>query len=466
MNAAVIIPAFNEEDRIGETVRKAREIRGVSSVVVVDDGSSDATADEARRAGADIVIRLPENRGKGAALIAGAQAAAEEILVFLDADLAESASAAQALIEPVASGEADMTIALLPKPPKSGGFGFAVGLAGWGIAKFTGLRMKAPISGQRAIRREIFDRIGRLDGGFGVEVGLTIDAHRIGARIVEVPVDMSHRATGRSVKGFIHRGRQFWHIAGALVRRLGWRKANFRGDNIPAVLGIFIAAAGAVGALVSKFVGFDSHKAAESYFIAAVGFGLLGLADDLFGSREVGGFKGHFRKLIYERRLTTGVIKAVGGGAAAIWLGYRTSSGEPVRWIVDSLIIALAANTVNLLDLRPGRALFAYFVIGCAVIIAAGLKLSAVTPIAAITLAAIVSSYWDARGRAMLGDVGSNVLGASVGLLAALDAAFAWKCALIVLFFIVNYYSERSSISNLIERRPVLRWIDSRLGVR
>jgi len=466
MNAAVIIPAFNEEDRIGETVRKARMIPGVNSVVVVDDGSSDATSDEARKAGADVVIRLPSNRGKGAALVAGAQAVSEDVLLFLDADLAESASAAQTLLEPVMSGEADMTVAVLPKVPGSGGFGFAVGLARWGIAKFTGLVMKAPISGQRALRRELFERIGRLDSGFGVEVGLTIDAHRLGARIVEVPVEMSHRATGRSIMGFMHRGRQFWHIARALVRRLGWRKRNFCGDEIPAVLGISIVAAGVIGAFASRFVGFDNPDAALSYLIAVVGFGVLGLADDLFGSREVGGFRGHFRKLLNERKLTTGVIKAVGGGAIALWVGYRTSSGEPIRWIVDSLLIALAANTVNLLDLRPGRALFAYFLIACVGIIAAGLKLSAVTPIAAITVAAVVSSYWDARGRAMLGDVGSNALGASAGLLAALDAGATWKYVLIVLFFIVNYYSERSSISNLIERQPVLRWIDSKLGVR
>lgn len=215
----VLIPAYNEADRIGETVRAARGLPGVGGVIVIDDGSTDGTAEAAELAGAEQVIRMPQNGGKGAALSAGIAAAKTDMVVFLDADLGATASAAGPLIEPILVGSADMTIAVLPSVKRSGGFGFAVGLARWGIRKFTGMTMKAPISGQRAIKKEIIERMGGFDRGFGVETGLTIDAVRMGYRVEEVPVNISHRATGKDFRGFMHRGRQFVDIARALIAR-------------------------------------------------------------------------------------------------------------------------------------------------------------------------------------------------------------------------------------------------------
>lgn len=218
--AAVLIPAYNEADRIADTINAARGIAGIDEIVVIDDGSTDGTAEQAKSAGADRVIILPANRGKGTALEAGIAATDAEIVLMLDADLASSAKAAEALLEPVASGRVDMTIAVLPSVKKSGGFGFAVGLAGWGIRKFTGMTMTAPLSGQRALRKEIIERMGGFDHGFGVETGLTIDALKMGYKVEEVPVEISHRTTGKTLKGFIHRGRQFRDIARALIVRL------------------------------------------------------------------------------------------------------------------------------------------------------------------------------------------------------------------------------------------------------
>lgn len=221
---AAIIPAFNEGDRIADTIKAAREIPGVTEIVVVDDGSADNTSDEAKNAGADIVSRLSKNSGKGKALLAGIKLTDADILLLLDADLASSAAAAAALLDPVLSDRADMTIAVLPSAKGSGGFGFAVGLARWGIKKFTGQTMIAPLSGQRAMKREIIDRMGSFDPGFGVETGLTIDAFRMGYRVEEVPVEITHRHTGKTLKGFIHRGVQFKDIARALIARLIGRR--------------------------------------------------------------------------------------------------------------------------------------------------------------------------------------------------------------------------------------------------
>lgn len=220
-----LIPAYNEVDRIAETIDAARGITGVTEVIVIDDGSTDGTFNEAHNAGADRVIHMFVNSGKGAALLAGVKIAKSELLLLLDADLAASAAAASTLLEPVLEDRTDMTIAVLPPVKGSGGFGWAVGLARWGIHKFTKRTMQAPLSGQRALKKEIIDRMGGFDPGFGVETGLTIDAIRMGYRVEEVPVDLAHRSTGRDIRGFLHRGRQFKDIARALiVRALRLRK--------------------------------------------------------------------------------------------------------------------------------------------------------------------------------------------------------------------------------------------------
>ncbi len=219
MKTAIIIPAYNEEERIGATLEAVGKIPGVDRILVVDDGSTDETVAIAREAGAE-VMALEENQGKGEALRRGLVRARDaEIVVFLDADLGASAQEAGKLLHPVLEGWADMTIARFPPAKKKGGFGFVKSLARWGIQKTTGLRMESPLSGQRAMRREIIEQL-EVAAGFGVEVALTIDAFKAGFRLKEVPVNMTHAETARSWAGFCHRGKQFFAVLGVLVPRL------------------------------------------------------------------------------------------------------------------------------------------------------------------------------------------------------------------------------------------------------
>ncbi|MBE0467834.1 MAG: glycosyltransferase family 2 protein [Candidatus Desulforudis sp.] len=214
---SVIIPAFNEGPRVGRTVTAVRGIPEVSEVIVVDDCSSDDTASRAREAGAE-VLRLPANRGKGAALNAGIEKSTGMVIVLLDGDLGGSAGEARKLIQPVVEGRADLTVARFPVARRKGGFGVVKGLARAGIRYFTGLEMESPISGQRAVRRELLCKLLPLAPGYGVEVGMSIEAALHGYRVLEVPVEMRHRETGRDLKGFVHRGRQFRDIAATLLR--------------------------------------------------------------------------------------------------------------------------------------------------------------------------------------------------------------------------------------------------------
>ena len=220
---SVVIPAYNEAARVGDTVKAVVAIPFVNEVIVVDDGSTDSTAETADAAGAT-VIRTVENRGKGAALRMGVEAAGSDILALLDADLGPSAAEAECLMAPVVDGAADMAIAAFPViPGKGGGFGFVVKLARWGIARATGHVMTAPLSGQRVLRRDVWKATDGVDEGFGAEVGLTIDTLCAGFRVLEVPTTMTHRVTGRDWNAIRHRGRQFFAVARALWRRRGVR---------------------------------------------------------------------------------------------------------------------------------------------------------------------------------------------------------------------------------------------------
>jgi glycosyltransferase involved in cell wall biosynthesis len=228
-DVAVVIPARNEAERIQATVTAAAGLPGVGVVVVVDDGSRDATGKAARRAGA-VVTRHARNRGKSAAMQTGAEAVRlldqreqrerPRHLLFLDADLGDTAAQAGPLIDPVLAGTADMTIAIFTSIVKLGGHGLVVGLSGAGIRRATGWRPVQPLNGQRCLTRAAFEAARPLARGWGAETGLTIDLVRRGLRVTEVQVEMAHRATGTGLRAQLHRAHQLAGVARALATRL------------------------------------------------------------------------------------------------------------------------------------------------------------------------------------------------------------------------------------------------------
>ncbi len=235
-DVAVIIPALNEAERIAATVQAASKVAGADVVVVVDDGSADDTAARAAAAGA-AVVRHARNRGKAAAMETGAEAvrlieadrlaseaadAAENAprhLLFLDADLADSAADAGPLVDPVRAGTADMTIAIFSTRVRKGGFGTVVATAGAGIERAIGWRPVQPLNGMRCLTRDAFTAALPLAPGWGAETGMTIDLARRGIRITEVGVPLSHRATGNDWRAQLHRLRQLVDVSRALAAR-------------------------------------------------------------------------------------------------------------------------------------------------------------------------------------------------------------------------------------------------------
>jgi hypothetical protein len=394
----ILVPARDEEAVIGTTVARLRTAFPQAEVIVADDGSRDRTAEVGEAAGA-VVLRLPR-RGKGQALSAAERAAPPGALLLCDADLSGE-------LEPLLRGDGDLSVAAFAERV-GGGFGLAKRVAAALIELRSGLELREPLSGQRALSAAARTACFPVAAGFGCEVRMTIDAARAGLRIREVELPLGHRATGRDLAGFVHRARQLRDT----IYACGPLGVNFRGLRLP---------------LVGWKLGVINGPA-----VAAVA--ALGLIDDLWSGPERG-FRAHLRT-----GRTTGVLKLVGIPVVGL-LATRRLSG--------ALLVGLAANALNQLDTRPGRALKAYL-------------FAAAATDAPVGVAVLLLPY-DLREMAMLGDAGSNALGALLGLNSVKRFTGRGRWVAIGALAGLTILGERTSLGSCIERTPVLSWID-RLG--
>ena len=202
---AAIVAARNEADRIALTVAALRAELPEAAIYVADDASTDGTAEAALAAGA-VVIGRRRPHGKGANVTAAAEAALSvepppAAVLLCDGDLGDSAGRLVRLLEAVDAGECDLAVAAFSRRA-GGGFGFALGFARRAIRRLCGLETAAPISGQRAMRTEVLRATLPFAGGYGMEIGMTVDAVRAGYRLGEYELDLEHRATGRDLAAF------------------------------------------------------------------------------------------------------------------------------------------------------------------------------------------------------------------------------------------------------------------------
>ncbi|MBO8159178.1 glycosyltransferase family 2 protein [Thermosyntropha sp.] len=219
-NIACVIPAYNEEERITATIEGVKKVPEINRILVINDGSTDGTARKVKDAGAEL-LDLKVNRGKGGAMNAALPYLKDtDIVVFLDADLGETSAEASKIIKPVLEGKADLCIAAFAPPRKKGGFGLVKGTAAWIIRKTGEFDSIAPLSGQRAMTAEVLKAITPFSEAYGVELGMTLSALRQGFRVLEVPTEMRHNETGRDLKGFIHRGKQFIDVLKVIKNEL------------------------------------------------------------------------------------------------------------------------------------------------------------------------------------------------------------------------------------------------------
>jgi glucosyl-3-phosphoglycerate synthase len=213
-----LVTARNEEGGIEATVTALRAIPTIYRVVVVDDGSTDRTAERAQRAGA-AVLRV-RAVGKGDAVEAAlGRTPRADLYVLADGDLGASATGVVPLVDAVVSGGVDLAVGVLPSPP-TGGFGLVKRFASRLVEHVAGSSPREPLSGQRAVTRTCLWACRPLARGFGLESAMTADALRLGFRVEEISVQVEHRFTKKDPAGFFHRGRQGADIARAMVPRL------------------------------------------------------------------------------------------------------------------------------------------------------------------------------------------------------------------------------------------------------
>jgi glycosyltransferase involved in cell wall biosynthesis len=232
---AAIVAARNEADRVGATVRALRGAFPGARVWVADDASTDGTAEAAMLAGAEVVSR-GRPHGKGGNVTAAAEAALSvepppRIVLLCDGDLGGSAARLAPLVAAVEGGECDLAVAAFSRRA-GGGFGIALGFARWAIRRLCGLATEAPISGQRALRVEALRATLPFAKGYGMEIGMSVDAVRAGYRLQECELDLEHRATGRDLRGFLHRARQLRDFARVFLARMGRSRHTCR-KNFP-----------------------------------------------------------------------------------------------------------------------------------------------------------------------------------------------------------------------------------------
>jgi UDP-GlcNAc:undecaprenyl-phosphate/decaprenyl-phosphate GlcNAc-1-phosphate transferase len=250
-----------------------------------------------------------------------------------------------------------------------------------------------------------------------------------------------------------------------LLAQSTFERTNYRGVVLPTAGGLVLVAVALGGEVMLTAaadrtdLALENREARRAVVVAVVGFGLLGLLDDLTGDRGPTGYRGHLRALV-GGRVTTGALKVLGGGVVALVCTVMAVDGRSVGWVLaDGALVALAANLGNLLDRRPGRVEKVAVLTGVVSAVAAWGDPGLVGTMLIVGGAGALLVP-DLRERLMLGDTGANPLGAALGLGVVVVAPPEGRLAVLALVLALNVISERVSFTGVIESRPALRWFD------
>lgn len=251
-------------------------------------------------------------------------------------------------------------------------------------------------------------------------------------------------------------------VLSAFLAERGLVAPNYRRQQIPTCLGIGLMAAALPG-YIGMAAALPAHRPAAVALAGALLLAALaGMLDDVAGRGDPKGMRGHMDALA-AGRCTAGTLKAAGLAGAGLLAAAATATGW-LQFAATAALVALSANALNVFDLRPGRAGKAFLAGATLLLIGpgAGRSLILLAPLAG-ALAGYLS--WDLRGRAMLGDAGANLLGAGLGVVAALTLPPAGQAIALSFLLAIHLVAERSSLSAVIDRSPLLRALDG-LGRR
>ncbi|MGB3410106.1 MAG: hypothetical protein WBA45_02820 [Microthrixaceae bacterium] len=280
-----------------------------------------------------------------------------------------------------------------------------------------------------------------------------------------------------SISGFIFgflAAAMLWAGLRDMFARAVFQRSNYRGAplatsvGVVMIIAVFLAAA-IIGLVESLGLGryWPGLPSLRLTALAAGGFGLLGLLDDLAVDEDTAGYRGHL-KALFAGRLSAGSLKMLAGPAVALVVAQGTAGGSLGWMVLHGAIIALAANLANLLDRAPGRVTKVSTIAVAALFIATAVpyidgytrQLPALAGVATILGAAWGLMRPELREELMIGDAGANPLGAAVGLAVVLTQGRVVQVVILVVLIALNVASERVSFSSVIRRVTPLRFID------
>jgi UDP-N-acetylmuramyl pentapeptide phosphotransferase/UDP-N-acetylglucosamine-1-phosphate transferase len=251
-----------------------------------------------------------------------------------------------------------------------------------------------------------------------------------------------------------------------LLTRIHLIRPNFRGRKIPTAFGLILPLWGIAAFLCLQPYIHEWRMNLPPWMITILGFAVIGFMDDALGDRKSTGLKGHVHVFIKSRRITTGLFKAISGILLALLISIFCFHHGWIDLLLNAILIALSANMINLLDLRPGRAGAISILFALALILYPLITCGAISPLMALLPPAMLLYILDSRAMVMMGDTGSNTLGASLGLAAAQTVSLYPKILIVLLVLLMHLLAEKYSFSAEIEKRPWLRFLDSLTGLR
>lgn len=234
---------------------------------------------------------------------------------------------------------------------------------------------------------------------------------------------------------------------------------NYRGKTIPAIGGIAFIPIMLAGVLILLVYDTNNSSVYLGYLALVLSMGLSGVVDDLVGDTSTKGLVNHIRSTL-RGRMTTGFLKALIGFLVSSIVSFGMSDTY-AEFIVNVLIISLFANTMNLFDLRPGRAVKVFLAVSFWLLTASLWRLADAMPVIILDIAVLFYVRYDLKEVCMLGDTGANVLGISLGYYCSLLLGFYGKLSVLALLIAVNIISEKLSISDLINRSRFFSYLDN-----
>ncbi|MHB1391767.1 MAG: UDP-N-acetylmuramyl pentapeptide phosphotransferase [Clostridia bacterium] len=234
---------------------------------------------------------------------------------------------------------------------------------------------------------------------------------------------------------------------------------NYRGRAIPAIGGIVFVPILLVIILILLLKSSEGYQNHLRYLALVLSMGFVGVIDDLVGDIKIKGLVNHIKSTL-RGKMTTGFLKALTGFLVSCIVSFGMTNSY-IEFIVNVLIISLFANTLNLFDLRPGRAVKVFLAVSFILLTASMGRVVEAMPLIILNLAVWLYIRYDLKEKCMLGDTGANILGISLGYYSTLLLGFKAKLLILAFLVIMNVVSEKFSITEIINRSRLLSYLDN-----